>query len=115
MKQLFPLFAAAAVVVLALNSARADAIPACFPGNERLGLIPNSATYNREAATPISTGSGVYSTDAGVQFYVGVSGELNVVPVAGSTTCPAAVEEVTLTVTDPWTGEQRTLSMKGTP
>ena len=115
MNQLIAAFAVGALAWLALNSARADAIPACLPRNERLGLIPSTATFNGQAGAPTSTGSGVYSTDAGVEFYVGVSGEVNVVPVTGSTMCPAPAEEVTITVTDPWTGEQRTLSVKGTP
>lgn len=115
MRQLLAVIALVAFGWLAFSSARADAVPACLPRNERLGLQPRAVTYNGQTGTPIAAGSGLYSTDAGVQFYVGATGELGAGPSPGSTACPAPADEVTLTVTDPWTGEQRTFAVRGTP
>ena len=115
MKQLFAVIFVAALFWLALSSARADAVPACVPTNEKLTSPVTSATYNRELGTPQTDGSGLYVTDGGVQFYVGAIATIEAAPVIGATTCPVPADELTVRLADPWSGESLTLEVKGTP
>jgi hypothetical protein len=113
MKRLLAVMALATLGWLGLSSARAAPLPPCLDMNEQLRLLPTTASYNGQAATP---GAGaLYVTDAGVEFYVVQVGELTAVRAEDSTACPRPVEEVIITVVDPWTGERFSLSAKGTP
>lgn len=114
MKQLVAILAVATLIFLGLRSARADAVPACLPSNERLLLSITSASLNGDPGVAQTDGSAIYTTDAGVRFYVGFVSNLEALD-AGSIACPAPADELKLVVTDPWTGEQKTLQVRGTP
>lgn len=115
MRQLVTVIVVLACGALALNAARADAVPACLPSTEKLALETTSARFNGQAGEPVSAGSRLYATDAGVQFYVGQFAELDAVAMTDSMECPPALDELRVKITDPWTGEQLTIGVKENP
>ena len=74
----------------------------CFAGNEQLGLIPSGAATWDGLSLQRSSTTGLFQTDAGIEFDVNVSA-VAAVDSMGSE-CIGVASAVTLTVTDPFTG-----------
>ena len=81
--------------------------------NEQLGLSPLTATYNGKLAFQLDNGR--FATDAGVEFYVTAGGRIVAQEFFDRTTCGVGAKEVTIVLTDPWTGRSQTLSLRSTP
>ncbi len=112
MKRILPALALATVAWLALRTDDANAAPPCSPQNDFLDLGGVSATYNNQPA--VMTTSGRFASDAGVEFYVSQTGDVRALPLDGGA-CGVGAKQVTLRVTDPWTGQMFTVSLGDAP
>jgi hypothetical protein len=113
MKRLLAVIVVLALAWLALRGQRANAVPVCFPEDERLSLRPMSATYNNLPTRLLA--NGLSTSDAGIEFYVTQGGQIDALQFEGQTGCPANAKEVTIELTDPWTGDPQTLTLRSTP
>lgn len=113
MKRLLALITIAAFGWVGLSSARAAPLPPCRDMDLQLFLEPLTASHNGLPAQPTSAGSGLSATDAGVQIYMAPSGGLTAVR-ATKGTCPRPIDQITMSVLDPWTGERFSLPLRGT-
>lgn len=80
---------------------------ACITGDERLGLTPTGAVTADGFILTRSTTTGLFQTDAGVEFDVVLSAVSAVDPQGPA--CLNNASTVALTVTDPFTGVTATV------
>jgi hypothetical protein len=104
-----PLVLVMILLFVALSSLGAWAAAVCFPRSESLAFHPTTATFNGQPVTRSAT-TGRYATDAGFEFDHELA-QLTALHDAGSTACPEQAQEVTLDLTDPFTGQHVTLQL----